>query len=314
MFKKICLIMVIILLFSASFFLKLKSSNSQELSEGSSSVKWDIDRAARLPDSNFAEENLSIIKDDGFSEVIQPEPAASEKIDFTQLDNLDSSLYAWWILLNKNHEPTTIPSYAKKLIEKYGGVYQGDTTKKEVYLTFDEGYENGYTPGILDTLKANNVKALFFVTGAYVKTEGDLVKRMLSEGHLVGNHSINHLSLPKLSDEKLENELYGLEKNFTAITGKGMKYMRPPCGEYSEKVLSAASQLGYKTIFWSFAFKDFDLSDQKGWDFAYKKVIDNLHNGAIILLHAISKDNAEALDRIIKEIKAEGYIIKPFDL
>jgi peptidoglycan-N-acetylmuramic acid deacetylase len=200
------------------------------------------------------------------------------------------------------------------LLDKYHGVYLGDTSKKVVYLTFDEGYENGYTPLILDTLKENNVKALFFVTGAYVKSEGNLVKRMLEEGHLVGNHTINHRSLPSLSSAALENELYGLEKRFTALTGKGFKYMRPPEGEYSEKVLAAANQLGYVTVFWSYAYKDYDINDQKGSEHAYKMVMDNLHNGAVILLHAVSSDNANALDRIIRGIEAEGYSILPFDL
>ena len=137
-----------------------------------------------------------------------------EKIEFEKPEKLDTFTYSWWIRLNKNHEPTTIPNEAKELINKYNGIYLGDTSKKEVYLTFDEGYENGYTSSILDTLKANDVKALFFVTGPYLKTSGALVKRMLLEGHQVGNHTINHLSLPKLSDAKLEHELYGLQLNY----------------------------------------------------------------------------------------------------
>lgn len=247
---------------------------------------------------------------------IQPGVKAQNtvKLDTTILDKLDNKKLSWWITLNKNHQPTTVPSDIKSLIDNHGGIYQGDTSKKVIYLTFDEGYENGYTAKILDTLKKNNVKALFFVTGPYVEKQGDLIKRMLDEGHQVGNHSINHPSLPTLDYAGLEKELLGLEKQFSEKFGKGFKYMRPPMGEYSQRVLEASKQVGYKTIFWSYAFKDYDVNDQKGADYAYKMVMDNLHNGAVYLLHAVSKDNAEALDRIIQDIKAQGYEIRPFDL
>lgn len=279
------------------------------------------DRVKKLPadkqkDKAAKEENGSV-KDGGTaakSIPVQPGPARSEKLNFNILDKLDNTKYGWGLDLNSSHSTPGVPSYAKKLLAKYNGVYVGDTSKKVVYLTFDEGYENGYTHKILDTLKADGVKALFFVTGPYIKEQPALVKRMLAEGHQVGNHSINHPSLPAMSDPGLENELYGLEKQFNAVTGKGFKYMRPPMGEYSERVLAAAAQLGYKTVFWSYAYKDYDTKDQKGPDHAYNLVMKNLHNGAVILLHAVSRDNAEALDRIIKGIRAEGYEIKAFDL
>lgn len=235
-------------------------------------------------------------------------------LDTSALDKLDNKKLSWWITLNKNHQPTTTTPEIKKMIDQHNGIYIGDTTKKVVYLTFDEGYENGYTPKILDTLKKNDVKSLFFVTGPYVKDHGDLIKRMLEEGHQVGNHSINHPSLPTLDYAGMEKELMGLEKQFSEKFGKGFKYMRPPMGEYSARVLEASKQMGYKTIFWSFAYKDYDVNDQKGADYAYKMVMDNLHNGAVYLLHAVSKDNTEALDRIIKDIRAQGYEIRPFDL
>ncbi len=243
-----------------------------------------------------------------------PKVAAGEKLKFDVIDKLDNTKYSWWLSLNNQHKTPGFPSQAKKFVEKHDGIYIGDTTRKIVYLTFDEGYENGYTSKILDVLKADNVKSIFFVTGPYIKEHPELVKRMLDEGHLVGNHTINHPSLPTVSDTALENELYGLEKQFSAQYGKGFKYMRPPMGEYSEKVLVAAQQLGYKTVFWSYAYKDYDVNDQKGADYAYKMVMNNLHNGAVYLLHAVSKDNAEALDRIIKDLRAEGYTISPFDL
>lgn len=278
-------------------------------------------RAKKLPDENVegAVNYTSVTQQVyGASEQhnLQPDFKATmgEKLNFWFLDQLDNKRYAWWILMNKKHATPGIAEEAKPLLTKYNCVYIGDKSKKIVYLTFDEGYENGFTPEILDTLKKNDVKALFFVTGAYLKSSPGLIKRMIEEGHQVGNHSINHPSLPSLGDIELEKELYGLEKRFVDLTGKGFKYMRPPKGEYSERVLAASQQLGYKTVFWSFAYDDFNINNQKGAEHAYKIVMDNLHNGAVLLLHAVSKDNAEALDRIIKDIKAQGYEIKPFDL
>jgi peptidoglycan-N-acetylmuramic acid deacetylase len=283
-------------------------------------IKSDSDTKQKPTDTvsipeNSKDGNLAVTaKPVEIQEPTQPEPSSDKKMDFNLLDKLDNTKYAWWITLNKEHKPTGIPTIAKSLIEKYSGIYIGDTSKKVVYLTFDEGYENGFTPKILDTLKEDQVKTIFFVTGFFMKDHADLVKRMISEGHLVGDHTISHPSLPTVSDQRLENELYGLEKQFTQITGKGIKYMRPPMGDYSEKVLAAAQRLGYKTVFWSYAYADFDVNNQKGADHAYKTVMDNLHNGAVILLHAVSKDNAEALDRIIKGIRSEGYEIKQLDL
>jgi len=244
----------------------------------------------------------------------QPEPQKSNRLDFDILDKLDNTKFSWGLSLNSEHKTPGIPSRAKQLITEYDGIYIGDTTKKVIYLTFDEGYENGYTPKILDTLKENDVKAIFFVTGPYIKKNADLVKRMLDEGHEVGNHTINHPSMPSLGNTELEKEMYGLEERFKSSFGKEFRYLRPPMGEYSERTLAAAQQLGYKTVFWSFAYKDYDVNNQKGADYAYKKVMDNLHNGAVLLLHAVSKDNAEALDRIIKDIRAQDYEIRPFDL
>ncbi len=244
----------------------------------------------------------------------QPDVDKKLSLDSSALGKLDNTRYAWELRLNTKRETPGIPGYANKLTSKYNAVWVGDTSKKVIYLTFDEGYENGYTPMILDTLKKNDVKALFFITGPYLKTEQKLVKRMLDEGHTVGNHTINHPSLPEMSLDKLNYEMSGLEKQFKAVFGKGFNYMRPPKGEYSARTLEAAHELGYKTVFWSFAYADYDVNKQQGADHAYNMVMSHLHNGAVLLLHAVSKDNAEALDRIIKGIREQGYEIVPFDL
>lgn len=245
---------------------------------------------------------------------VNPTEPNVEKLDVAALEPLSNTKYSWWIKLNNEHKTPEIPSDIRSMIDKHDGIYVGDTSKKVIYLTFDEGYENGYTPQILDVLKANDVKTIFFVTGSYIDRNPELVQRMLDEGHQVGNHTITHPSLPDLDYEKLENELLGLDKKFYEKFGTSFKYMRPPAGEYSERTLAAAKQLGYKTIFWSFAYDDWYADKIRGADYAYNKVMANLHNGAVYLLHAVSKDNADALDRIIKDIKAQGYEIRPFDL
>lgn len=235
-----------------------------------------------------------------------------EKLNPAALDKLDNTKLSWWEKLNNEHKTPGFPPEAG-LVKKYGGIYIGNTDAKTVYLTFDEGYENGYTGRILDVLKANDVRAVFFITGAYLKAQPALVKRMLDEGHLVGNHTANHPSMPDVSYSTFEKEILDLERSFTSLFGKGMTYFRPPMGEYSERTLAAARELGYKAVLWSFHYLDYDVNNQKGADYAYNKVMTNLHNGAIMLLHAVSRDNTEALDRIIKDARASGYSFKLLD-
>lgn len=234
------------------------------------------------------------------------------KAIYTNTENLDNTLYGWGVRVLPNHQTPEITPKAMELIKKYDAIFVGDTTKKVVYLTFDEGYEAGYTPKILDILKENNVKAAFFVTGPYVKEHADLVKRMVEEGHIVGNHTVNHPSLPTLSDEKVKEEITKLGEMFKELTGKKMKYFRPPKGEYSERTLYLTKSLGYRTVFWSLAMADWQPLPG-GSEESYNTVIRRLHPGAVILLHAVSKDNVIALDRIIKSVKAEGYEFKTLD-
>ncbi len=224
-----------------------------------------------------------------------------------------NKLFCWGISRKPDNKTPDADPGAPELLKKYGGVYIGDTGKKEIYLTFDEGYENGYTGKILDTLKNNNVKAVFFITGPYLKEHQDLVRRMVEEGHEVGNHTINHPSLPGVDDKRLEEEVVGLDRAFHEKFGKHMKYLRPPKGEYSERTLAATQKLGYRNMFWSFAYDDWYRDRIRGAEYAYNVVIRNLHNGAILLLHAVSKDNADALDTIIKGIRENGYEIGNVD-
>jgi len=222
-------------------------------------------------------------------------------------NGLSNRILRWGITRRPNNEIPAADPGAPELLKKYGGVYLGDTSKKVIYLTFDEGYENGYTPMILDTLRDNQVKAIFFITGPYLNKHQDLVRRMVEEGHIVGNHTIHHPSLPELSDREIEEEVLGLERAFREKFGKDMKFLRPPKGEYSERTLAITHKLGYCNLFWSFAYDDWYRDRVRGAEYARNIVIRNLHNGAVILLHAVSKDNAQALDSIIKEAIEKGY-------
>ncbi len=228
-------------------------------------------------------------------------------------ENLSNAKIGWGLKRNSSHQQPEMSSSTNKLFGRFGAYWVGKPDEKVVYLTFDEGYENGYTPSILDTLKANDVKAAFFVTGHYLKSQPDLVRRMVEEGHIVGNHTDTHPSLPDIPDEKIKQELQVVEKSYAGITGqKDMKYLRPPKGEYSERTLALTRELGYHNIFWSMAFVDW-VPMPGGPEEAHRSVLDNLHNGALILLHAVSKDNTEAMDRILKDIKAQGYAFKTLD-
>ena len=189
----------------------------------------------------------------------------------------------------------------------------GNNEDKYVYLTFDEGYEAGYTPQILDTLKENDVKATFFITAHYVNSQPDLVKRMIDEGHIIGNHTVNHYSMPDLTDEKIKSEIQELHTAIYNKFGYEMKYLRPPMGEYSQRTLNTIQSLGYTTVMWSFAYDDWDENKQGREDYAKQKILGNVHNGAVILLHGNSKDNANTLDYCIKEIKKMGYEFKSLD-
>jgi len=218
-----------------------------------------------------------------------------------------SKILRWGISRKPNGQTPAADPGAPELLSKYGGVYIGDTTQKKIYLTFDEGYENGYTAKILDVLKNNGVKAVFFITGPYLKDHMDLVERMVAEGHSVGNHTIHHYSLPELDPARVEEEVLGLDRAFYEKFNKHMKFLRPPKGEYSEMTLAVTQKLGYCNMFWSFAYDDWYRDKVRGPEYALDIVTRNLHNGAILLLHAVSKDNADALDSIIKTAIQMGY-------
>ncbi|MFS0552928.1 delta-lactam-biosynthetic de-N-acetylase [Brevibacillus sp. 179-C9.3 HS] len=202
----------------------------------------------------------------------------------------------------------------KGIVDRHGAVFLGDTTKKELYLTFDNGYENGFTPKILDTLLARKVPAIFFVTGHFVKEQPELLKRMAQEGHLIGNHSWSHPDMTTVSNEKIRDELTKVSEAVQQVTGQAtMRYLRPPRGIFSDRTLAVTKDMGYTNVFWSVAYKDWDTKVQRGARYAYDSVMTQMHPGAVILLHSVSKDNAEALGMIIDEARKQGYEFKSLD-
>lgn len=202
----------------------------------------------------------------------------------------------------------------KPTVEKHGAIFLGDTTQKELYLTFDNGYENGYTARVLDVLKEKKVPAIFFVTGHYIKDQPELLRRMAAEGHLIGNHSWSHPDMTQISSDKIKDELEKVKADAAQITGRQtMIYLRPPRGIFNDRSLAVSKELGYTSVFWSVAYKDWDTRAQKGADYAYNQVMAQLHPGAVILLHTVSKDNADALGRIIDGARQQGYEFKSLD-
>jgi peptidoglycan-N-acetylmuramic acid deacetylase len=200
-------------------------------------------------------------------------------------------------------------------LKKYDAYYIHNTEKKVIYLTFDAGYECGYALPMLDTLKKHSVKAAFFIVGNYIETSPDIVKRMLEEGHIVGNHTFSHPDMSNIRQFDLfQKEVTALDELFKYITGQDMKkYYRPPRGKYNENNLKFAQKIGYKTIFWSLAYVDWLKNNQPSHEEAFKKLVPRIHPGAIVLLHLTSKTNMEILDELIGKWKDMGYSFGSLD-
>ena len=194
-------------------------------------------------------------------------------------------------------------------LSRYDAAYIGDTRQKVLYLTFDAGYENGCTAKILDTLKKHQVPAAFFLVGNYIEKNADLVRRMAEEGHIVANHTMHHYDMSKLSDKaSFSKELVDLQTLYRETTGQEMpKYYRPPQGIYSEKNLKMAQELGYRTVFWSLAYVDWNNDAQPTPEQAFSKLLPRTHDGAVVLLHSTSKTNAEILDELLAKWKEMDY-------
>lgn len=215
--------------------------------------------------------------------------------------------YSWYCIRMKDHARPPLPTELE-FIKENDGFYIGKD-EKVIYLTFDAGYENGNVERILDTLKEENVTGAFFILSNLVEKNPELIKRMANEGHLICNHTSKHPDTSKISDiESFQNELKALEDLCSDKTGISIaKYFRPPEGKFNERTLKFAKELGYKTVFWSFAYADWDNNTQMSAEKAKEKIMSNIHHGAVLLLHPTSKTNADILGDIIAELKQQGY-------
>ena len=223
----------------------------------------------------------------------------------------------WYIKRAGNKQPEIPKEHS--IIEKYDAYYidkklDDNSPTKRIYLTFDAGYENGNVERILNTLKEKNVPAAFFVLDHIISKNTDLILRMTNEGHTVCNHTRKHKDLSTLTKQEIINDLCGLEKNYEKATGLKMsKYFRFPEGRYSEEALSVVKELGYKTIFWSFGYADWDDKNQPNAEKSKAKILENTHNGEVILLHPTSSTNAEILPSLIDEWRNLGYSFGTLD-
>lgn len=221
-----------------------------------------------------------------------------------------------WGLSFQNEGKPPVGNATPEELAKYNAYFVGGDTavsEKAIYLTFDAGYENGNTEKILDTLKKHNAPACFFLVGNYIETSPDIVKRMVAEGHTVGNHTMHHPDMSAIgTEEAFKAELNDLEAKYKEVTGQDMlKIYRPPQGKYSESNLKMANEMGYKTVFWSLAYVDWYESKQPTKQEAFDKLLPRIHPGAVVLLHSTSKTNGEILDELLTKWEDEGYIFKP---
>lgn len=258
-----------------------------------------------------------------------PEPDRSGMNDLSGLKAMSKALFSdqgndttgsWWYGKTQRDLTTGEVTYVWDraadtiaLIEKYGGIYRQHEDEKVCYFTFDCGYENGYTDPLLDVLKEKNVPGIFFVTGQYVDTAGDQVRRMIDEGHIIGNHTENHLNATTITPETFREEIESVENKMEQLYGydEPMLYWRPPYGGCSEYVLAMAQKMGLHTVLWSFAYYDYDTENQPDYATALQKAKEGLHPGCVYLFHTVSKTNSEILGELIDWIRGQGYEIRP---
>ena len=219
--------------------------------------------------------------------------------------NAYSTGYGQGTAVDENNCPTGAVEFNSMYSDS--GTYSLTGDNSRIIITFDQGYENGYTSKILDTLKEKHVSAIFFLTGDYAKKEKALVRRMIDEGHVIGNHGMTHAKLPDLSPDELKEEVMSLHQYVLDEYGYEMQYFRYPCGEYSESTIEQLQKLGYKTLFWSFAYVDWKTDSQPSPETGFKKLTESAHGGEILLLHSVSSTNAQILGDVIDNLRAKGF-------
>ncbi|MBE6088231.1 MAG: delta-lactam-biosynthetic de-N-acetylase [Clostridium beijerinckii] len=264
-------------------------------------------KPALAASDNESDSNECFQEDGVFGDILDVDNIRDIFSSFSDEDELN-----WYYVGKGKDKVAEGPKESVSFLKENSAYYLGDTSKKVLYLTFDEGYENGNTGKILDILKECQVPAAFFVVKPYIDTQPELIKRMVDEGHVVGNHTVHHPSIAQIRDkEKFEAEFTGVENAFKELTGQDMpKFFRPPMGKYSKKSLAMTKDLGYKTIFWSFAYKDWLVNNQPSESYAVEKICKGAHPGSIMLLHAVSNTNTKVLSSVIKTLQKEGYEFK----
>jgi len=287
----------------------IKSSSEQNLEVESAVVSSEVSQK----ESSEYKETVVPPSSSSSSEASQSSSEISSIAVLDDIKQLDNTKMGWGPGKVVDHKAPPYAVSSNELYRDYNAIFVGNDSKN-IYLTFDEGYENGYTAPILDTLKSKNVKAVFFVTYDYVNRNPKLVQRMIDEGHVLGNHSWSHPSMPSLTEEKMVNEVMRLHNLVCEKFNYEMKYFRPPMGEFSKKSLAVCKQLGYKSVFWSFAYVDWNVDNQPDEAKSLERIKNATHPGAIYLLHAVSKTNSNILADVIDNIRAEGYTFSEFNL
>lgn len=325
--KTICILIAIMLTFSAVSCGMNKTDERRNFTgyHGESTNTTDnlIDTPEIMESTVIDKENLT----ENNSLIIKGIPDANSKSGFAPLDKIsykafdpDNSAGLSTKKISHSHGPASggkahhTVIEMQKSMEKYSAFTVDTSGEKVLYLTFDCGYEHeNLTSKVLDVLKEKQVPATFFCTLDHIKKESDLIARMIKEGHIVGNHSTTHPSFSAISRDKMAKEIETTENYLRTNFGYVAKFFRFPAGEYNESALELVSLLGYRSVFWSVAYDDWDTSKVRGKDYAVEKVMSRLHPGAVILLHSVSKDNAEALGEIIDKARSEGYSFRSLE-
>ncbi|MBE5942778.1 MAG: dimethylmenaquinone methyltransferase [Lachnospiraceae bacterium] len=298
MAKRIC-VAVCIILFVGVFVWKIDAITSLLHSGSNQNGKVGLVTEEKKQESekeNLSENNIDVEKTKKKRNIVKD----------TDYGTYSNKPYAWWFKRNDLHEKSGCQEDFN--VEKYHAYYTVPVEEKIIYITFDCGYENGFTPGILDVLKKEDVQAAFFVTQTFIRDNVELVKRMKKEGHLVCNHTVTHPSMPTKAVAEQQEEIMSCEKYMKETTGYEMDlFYRPPKGEYSEQSLQVAKDLGYTTVFWSMAYLDYDVNNQPSVNHVIEHFGKYHHPGAIPLLHNVSKANHDALVDVICNLKKEGY-------
>ena len=286
----------------------------EDKASGEVELEADDKLSAAAPDSSEEEsaegpEAEAELTGEQPAQEVDTTPQTQQPASQTGAQGLDTTKLGWGPggPVDENNRPDGATVYQ----EKYGQ-YAADFIRENnqnIYLTFDEGYENGYTDDILDTLQEKGVQAVFFVTMPYVQSEPELVQRMIDEGHIVGNHSVNHPSFPEISFEECQQEIMELHDYVKENFGYEMSLFRFPMGEFSEADLKVVQDLGYRSVFWSFAYRDWLVDEQPDPQEAIATIEDKCHPGAIYLLHAVSETNPQIRRQVIDDLPGEGYVV-----